>query len=333
MNLLRKALLPFVPLYFLVTWIRNKCYDLRIYSSTSYDFPVICIGNLSVGGTGKTPMVEYVIRLLLNQSKIAILSRGYKRKSKGFLLAKEGHNAEDLGDEPFQIFSKFKDILVAVDANRRNGIEKLRNLNPKPEVIILDDAFQHRKVKAGLNILLTAYDDLFYKDILLPTGNLREPISGKHRADVIVVTKCPKNLNEKQKKDIIKKIKPKTHQTVCFSHIKYSDKVYNHIVNVNLKSLSNFTLVTGIANPKPLVNYLYNLDFNFEHLEFDDHHDFSKAELDLLSEKEMILTTEKDFVRLKKDERLKEKLFYLPIEIDINNDEKFNFLIKTFINA
>ena len=333
MNLLRKALLPFVPLYFLVTWIRNKCYDWGIFSSTSYDFPVICIGNLSVGGTGKTPMVENVIRLLFNQSKIAILSRGYKRKSSGFLLAKKEHTAEDLGDESFQIFSKFKSIDVAVDANRREGIEKLRQLNPKPEVIILDDAFQHRKVKAGFNILLTAFDDLFYKDILLPTGNLREPISGKNRANIIVVTKCPKNINEKQKNDIIKKIKPNDNQAVFFSHIKYSNEIYNYQGHIDLQSLDNFTLVTGIAKPKPLVDYLTSLGFNFEHLQFGDHHDFSKAELDMLCKKEAILTTEKDFVRLKKDERLKEKLFYLPIEIQIDKTNEFNNLIHKFVNA
>jgi len=333
MKFLRKILFPFAPLYFLVTWIRNKCYDWSLSSSSSYDFPVICIGNLSVGGTGKTPMVEYVIRLLLKHKKIATLSRGYKRKTNGFLLANEKHTTEDLGDEPFQIFSKFKNIRVAVDENRREGIKKLRVLNPKPEVIILDDAFQHRKVRAGLNILLTAYDDLFYKDIMLPTGNLREPTSGKNRANLIVVTKCPQNIKQTEKIQIVKNINPNKSQTVFFSHIKYADKIYSLDESQDLASFNDFTLVTGIAQPKPLVSYLKSLGLNFEHLEYRDHHNFNHKELDVLSKKQNILTTEKDFVRLRRDKRLKDKLFYLPIEVEIDQHEELDRLIKNFVNA
>ena len=332
MNVLRKLLLPFVPIYYFVTWCRNTLYNWGVFKSIFYDFPVICIGNLSVGGTGKTPMVEYVIRQLQERKNIAVLSRGYKRKTKGFLLANAQHTASDLGDEPFQIFSKFKNITVAVDGNRREGIAQLKQRNPKPEVIILDDAFQHRKVQAGLNILLTAYDDLFYNDILLPTGNLREPISGKKRAQIIVVTKCPKQLSQKEKSAIINKISPLDHQSIFFSHIKYAEKMYNHKGGQDLSVLNHFTLVTGIAKPKPLINFLKSLGYRFEHLQYNDHHEFSKEELNELTQKKQILTTEKDFVRLKKEERLKEKLFYLPIEIDINEPREFNNLIHKFVN-
>ncbi|MEY2867889.1 MAG: hypothetical protein RIR01_289, partial [Bacteroidota bacterium] len=194
MNLLRKILFPFAILYGLVTAIRNFLFDKGILKSYAFDLPIIAVGNLSVGGTGKTPQIEYLIRLLSTKYKVATLSRGYKRKSEGFVLADANVNAEILGDEPFQFFQKFPNIQVAVDANRKNGIEQLLSKNSKPEVILLDDAYQHRKVKAGFYILLTAYGDIYADDFMLPTGNLRESRSGAHRADVVVVTKCPPNL-------------------------------------------------------------------------------------------------------------------------------------------
>ena len=175
MKILRYILFPVVPIYYVVTWLRDKLYDLGIKSSKSYDFPVICVGNLSVGGTGKTPMIEYLIRLLHNDYKIATLSRGYKRNTRGFVVADATSDASSIGDEPFQFYKKFNDIIVSVDADRQNGIARLRDLQPQPNVILLDDAFQHRKVKAGFNILLTSYGNLFTDDWLLPTGNLREP--------------------------------------------------------------------------------------------------------------------------------------------------------------
>ena len=189
MKLFRKILLPLVPIYYFVTWLRNKLYDLGIKKSISYNFPLICVGNLSVGGTGKTPMIEYLINLLKDDYKLATLSRGYKRKTKGFQLANEDSNAGSIGDEPFQFYSKFKNsIAIAVDSNRQNGIENLQNSDP--DVILLDDAFQHRKVQAGFNILLTTYAKPYYKDMVLPTGDLREPKNGSARAHFIVVTKC-----------------------------------------------------------------------------------------------------------------------------------------------
>ena len=257
MKFIRIILFPFVPIYFLVTWFRNLAYDKGWFKSVSYDFPVICVGNLSAGGTGKTPMVEYLIRLLKDETNLATLSRGYGRKTKGFLLAENNITATELGDEPFQFYHKFKDeITVAVDEDRQHGIAALRTLKSKPEVVILDDAFQHRKVKAGYNILLTTYANLYVDDFVLPTGNLREPKKGAKRANIIVVTKCPELLSQEEKEAIVLKLKPKVYQHVFFSHIGYNDSVLNETEKVGLNALKSFTLVTGIANAKPLVNYL-----------------------------------------------------------------------------
>jgi tetraacyldisaccharide 4'-kinase len=331
MKLIRKITFPFVPVYYLVTSLRNTLYDLGIKKSTSYNFPVICVGNLSVGGTGKTPMIEYLIKLLKDDYKVATLSRGYKRKTKGFQLANETSSANTLGDEPFQFYSKFKnDILVAVDSDRNNGIKTLRLLGNKPEVVLLDDAIQHRKVKAGFNILLTTYHNLYAEDYVLPTGNLREPKIGAKRANVIVVTKCPIDLSENDKTSIIKKLNIEPHQHVFFSFIKYTDAVFSSEGTMNLNELNDFTLVTGIANSISLIDFLNQKQLKFEHLNFDDHHDFSSAEISELENKKLIITTEKDFMRLKQYTSLKDKLFYLPISISLDDETKFNSLIKDF---
>ena len=332
MNLLRKIACPVVPIYYLATSIRNKLYDLGLKTSTAFDFPVICVGNLSVGGTGKTPMIEYLIRLFKDNYQVATLSRGYGRKTKGFLLANEQANAEGIGDEPFQFYHKFKgNIQVAVDANRVNGIEQLRLLPEEPELILLDDAFQHRKVKAGFTVLLTTYGNLYTKDFVLPTGNLREPKVGANRADIIVVTKCPKPLSIDEKEAILKQINPKDYQHVFFSHIEYSDEVISFEKRVKLDTLQDFTLVTGIANALPLVDFLKSKGHRFEHLNFKDHHDFSNQDIERLKEKSTIVTTEKDFVKLKKFDVLKDKLYYLPIEIKIDNSKLFDGLLRSFV--
>lgn len=331
-KLIRKILFPVVPIYYVVTWLRNKLYDLGIKKSVSYDFPVICVGNLSVGGTGKTPMIEYLINLLKDDFKVATLSRGYKRKTSGFQLAGGLSDADTLGDEPFQFYNKFKnDILVAVDSDRNNGIRNLRNLEGKPNVILLDDAFQHRKVKARFNILLTTYSSIYTDDMVLPTGNLREPKSGAKRADVIVVTKCPYNLEVNTQNEIIKKIKPENDQHVFFSHITYSNEVFSSNTSIELKTLPNFTLVTGIANAKPLVDFLATYNLNFNHLNYSDHHDFSQQDILELQKHELIITTEKDYMRLKKYDILRPKLYYLPITIGLNDTQVFNKLIKDVV--
>ena len=309
-------------------------YDLGIKKSTHFNFPVICVGNLSVGGTGKTPMIEYLIRLLKDEKYVATLSRGYRRKTEGFKLADATDSAESIGDEPFQFYNKFGDsVLVAVDAHRVNGINKLQALTKAPDVILLDDAFQHRKVKAGLNILLTTYSNPFFCDLVLPTGDLREPKVGAKRANIIVVTKCPTNLNHSDKAFFIRNMNLKPFQTVFFSSIVYSNTLVSVSKTLNLDELNRFTLITGIANASTLVDFLKSKDLQFEHLNFGDHHDFTQDEIKAFEAKELIVTTEKDFMRLKQYDSLSEKLFYLPITVLISEPEKFNKLILDFVES
>ncbi|APY07886.1 tetraacyldisaccharide 4'-kinase [Winogradskyella sp. J14-2] len=331
MKFLRIILFPVVPIYYLVTWLRNWLYDKGVKSSKSYDIPIICVGNLSTGGTGKTPMIEYLIRLLKDEKSVATLSRGYKRITEGYELADQGATADTIGDEPFQFFRKFKDIKVAVDGNRQNGIAQLLLLEDKPEVILLDDAYQHRKVKAGFNILLTAYYNLYSNDIVLPTGNLREPRSGAKRADIIVVTKCPSDISESEKHKISNRLGIKPHQQLVFSSISYAERVISAHSKMTLQSLPEFTLVTGIANATPLVEFLKTKGLNFDHLEFPDHYSFRINDIEELAKKELIITTEKDFVRLVDNESLVAKLFYLPIELTIDKKDAFDTSIKTFV--
>ncbi|KJD33537.1 tetraacyldisaccharide 4'-kinase [Tamlana nanhaiensis] len=332
MKILRYILFPVVPVYYVITWVRNKLYDNGFKESKKYDIPVICVGNLSVGGTGKTPMIEYLINILKSDFKVATLSRGYKRTTKGFQLAEASSTAKSIGDEPFQFYNKFKnDIAVAVDSNRQNGIETLLNLINKPEVVLLDDAYQHRKVKAGFNVLLTTYKKPYFKDIVLPTGDLREPKSGAKRANVIIVTKCPETLLETDKKELIKSIKPIGKQEVFFSKIVYSETVFSETENKLVTQLPQFTLVTGIANATPLVAYLKQKHLQFEHLNFPDHYNFNTKDLEDLETKALIITTEKDFMRLSHYKKLKHKLFYLPITVKLDRSEAFNKLIKAFV--
>lgn len=329
---MRYIVFPIVPIYYLVTWFRNKLYDFGIKKSSSYDFPVICVGNLSVGGTGKTPMIEFLINLLKNDYKVATLSRGYKRNTEGFQLADESATAQSIGDEPFQFHNKFKDaITVAVDSDRQNGIKSLISLNKVPDVILLDDAYQHRKVKAGCNILLTTYARPYYSDIVLPTGDLREPKSGVNRAHIIVVTKCPKDLKEDEKAVIVKRINPEKGQHVFFSSITYSNTLHSYNQVKILQDLEPFTLITGIADAGPLLSFLDSKNSEYEHLNFKDHHEFTAENIKAIEKKELIITTEKDYMRLKQYDALKDKLYYLPITTTIEQSSDFNTLIRDFI--
>ncbi|MEW4924893.1 tetraacyldisaccharide 4'-kinase [Algibacter sp. 2305UL17-15] len=334
MKLLRKILFPMVPIYYAITWCRNILYDFGLKKSTSFDLPVICVGNLSVGGTGKTPMIEYLIRLLKDDYKVATLSRGYKRKTEGFQLADENATAETIGDEPFQFYHKFKnEINVAVDSNRVNGIGQLLKLKHLPEVVLLDDAFQHRKVKAGFNIMLTTYNNPYFKDTVLPTGNLREPRSGAKRAHIIVVTKCPKHMSYYEKVGFLRRINATNDQQVFFSSISYADEVISENAALQLNELKDFALVTGIANASPLIKFLKNKNLKFEHSNFKDHHEFSANDISALESKKLIITTEKDFMRLKQYKSLKDKLFYLPITVSISDGNKFNEAILNFMKS
>ncbi|PCI07368.1 MAG: tetraacyldisaccharide 4'-kinase [Flavobacteriaceae bacterium] len=338
MRFIRKLAFPFSILYGFIISIRNLLFDKEILKSTHFDIPVIAVGNLSVGGTGKTPQIEYLIRLLKDSKKIAVLSRGYKRKTSGFVLADTSSSANKIGDEPFQYYQKFKDIKVAVDEKRVHGIEQLLATNNPPEVVLLDDAYQHRKVKAGFYILLTAYGDLYSDDYILPTGNLREPKSGADRAQVIIVTKCPDNLSENEQQKIRQKLKLSDGQELFFTCIAYDDIVSDGKREITLDQLKGHEvlLVTGIANPKPLENFLKSNGISFEHIEFPDHHDFSKADVDKIknafgamhSEKKLILTTEKDFVRLKDDLQIS----HLKIKTKfINRQNDFDTILKAYV--
>lgn len=332
MKLLRKIFFPIVPIYYVVTSLRNKLFDLNVFKSKSYNLPVICVGNLSVGGTGKTPMIEYLIRLLKDDNTLATLSRGYKRSTSGFKLANGKTKVDEIGDEPYQFHQKFQDILVAVDENRQHGIDELLKLDNSPEVILLDDAFQHRKVKAGFNILLTTYSNLYADDIMLPTGDLREPRKGAERADIVVVTKCPTCISDIEKNSIRNKLNLNDNQSLFFSSIAYEDSVFNDNETHTVSELKDkdFTLVTGIANSKPLVDYLKSESLNFEHLNYKDHYNFTGKDLEFLNQKQLIITTEKDFVRLN-NQLTKAKLFYLPIKVEIDNANEFNKLVKEFV--
>ncbi len=325
MNFLRKILFPFAILYGFVTWFRNFLFDNGLLKSYGFNIPVIAVGNLSVGGTGKTPQIEYLIRLLSDHYKVATLSRGYKRKSEGFILADSHSNAEILGDEPFQFYSKFPNIQVAVDANRKNGIEQLLAQKDNPEIILLDDAFQHRKVKAGFYILLTAYGDLYADDWMLPTGNLREGREGSERANAIVVTKCPPDLSEQEQEVIWKKINPAFHQNLYFSFISYDDQIVSQQQKIDVAEIkdSEKVLLAGIAKPKPFFAHLQGQ--NDIVMDFPDHHHFSENDISEIKNKaagKMIVTTEKDYVRLK-GQLPDEQLFYLPIKSEFIKDQKF----------
>jgi len=333
-------LYPFSFIYAAVVGIRNRAFDRGVLKSSSFNFPIIVVGNLNVGGTGKSPQIEYLIRLLHNKYKIAVLSRGYKRKSKGFQLADENSTISQMGDEPLQFYKKFKGVLVAVDADRVNGINSLRKLIPPPQIVLLDDAFQHRKVRAGLSILLTSFEDLYVDDSILPGGNLRESSYGAKRADIIIVTKCPPNISLDERRRVTKKLKLNKAQKIFFSAIVYNDTLYSSKEEISITKLNEYKvlLVTGIANSKPLENFLESVGVVYHHMKYSDHHVFSKFDKEKINRKfeniterkKIILTTEKDYVRSFSNNF--ENVFYLPIRSNIIDDEEnFNREILSYV--
>jgi tetraacyldisaccharide 4'-kinase len=338
-QILRKITVPFSLLFGLITSVRNRFYDKGIFKSQAFEIPIICVGNLSAGGTGKTPMVEYLVRLLQDNYKIAILSRGYKRETSGFILADGTATVKTIGDEPMQYFSKFKNVSVAVDTDRVNGVKRLLNSSSKPDVILLDDAYQHRKIRAGKTILLSTYDNLYIDDRMLPSGTLRERTQGASRADSIVITKCPDSLNNQEQKEIGIRLQIASNQSLFYSKIKYGDKIIGKVKSYNLEELKNYelALVTGIANTKPLETFLNDRHIKYRHFKFADHHDFSKNEIAKIfkqftsdkKDKTIFLTTEKDYVRSFSSE---ENFYYLPIETEIINGQKdFNKMIINYV--
>nr|WP_199078198.1 tetraacyldisaccharide 4'-kinase [Pedobacter sp. ASV19] len=332
---LRLLLLPFSLIYGMVTLVRNKFYDWGLFRSVKFNLPVICVGNLVVGGSGKTPVTEYLVQLL-DDYKIAILSRGYGRKSKGFILADGEATAETIGDEPMQFYRKFPDVTVAVCEDRVKGIELLKEHH---DLIILDDAFQHRRVNAGFNILLFEYQKLLRPQYLLPAGNLREFFWGYQRAESLLITKVPVHLNIEGKKKVLKKFG--TGNIPAFSEIKYAalEPVFGELSGEStplMKKMRVF-LLTGIANPAPMISYLSGFGVDVDHHHYADHHQFSLSEIQKLvraferekNKEKIIITTEKDAQRLS-DIRIKELLlnlpvFYLPIRIEILEEDKVTF--------
>jgi len=340
----RILLLPFALIYWFIIWVRNFFYDKNIFRSSSFGLPIICIGNLSVGGTGKSPMVEYLVQRLKDHFKVATLSRGYKRKTKGYALAGDHTTALDIGDEPMQFHLKFPGVPVAVGEERMVAIPQLLHDRPGIQVIILDDAFQHRTIDAGLNILLTDYNNLFTSDFYLPTGDLRDLKSSYKRADIIVVTKCKSDLSVEEADKTRKEIDPLPHQQLFFTTIQYRQPY--HITNLSdfeLEADTEVLLVTGIANPQPLKKLLEQHSSTYNLLQFRDHHIFRIDDLvdikrrfeKIEAANKIILTTEKDAMRLMKFRSELEKLPFYVIPIRhhflFEDETKFNETVIKFI--
>lgn len=350
MNTFVKVLLyPVWLLYGVAVFIRNKLYDFNVLQSQTFHLPVISVGNITVGGTGKTPHTEYLISLLKRDFKIAFLSRGYKRKTKDFIVATEQSSADVIGDEPLQVKRKFPDLTVAVDRNRVNGIKKLTENIPDLDIVLLDDAYQHRSVDPGINILLVDYNRPINEDTLLPVGRLREPASQKKRADVIIVTKVPRNLSPMNKRILVYNMEALPHQKIFFSTIKYGDlkPVFSgQKLTKSMNDIKNILLVTGIADPGSLVDYLTSMKKEVERVTFSDHHNFTSSDVASIirrydaipGDSKIIITTEKDAARLSNDslnvtENKPEAWAYLPIEIEFmpNEGESFDSYVLHYV--
>ncbi|MES2416917.1 MAG: tetraacyldisaccharide 4'-kinase [Bacteroidota bacterium] len=333
-NYLRLLLMPFSLGYGLVILLRNKLFDWGIFKSTKFDLPIICIGNLVVGGAGKTPTTEYLVRLLTGY-KIAILSRGYGRETKGLIIADQNATTQTIGDEPMQYHKKFSTVTVAVCEDRVKGINFLKKNH---DVILLDDAFQHRSVSAGFNILLFEFSKMKKWQFLLPAGNLREPFAGYKRADAILITKSPDAVNIVDQIKIRHQFDLTIKQRLSFSSLKYGNLI--HLTAKTIKEEIDNTpvfLLTGIANPAPLLTYINQFSANVSHFAYPDHHNFSRAEIIAFikafdehpAQEKIIITTEKDSQRLLsdnlKDLLLNLPIFWLPIEIELATKDKFTF--------
>lgn len=342
-------LLPLSWLYGIGVSVRNLLFDCGLLHSKSFDLPVICVGNLTVGGTGKTPHTEYLVKLLSKEYQVAVLSRGYKRKSKGYVLADESTKMAEIGDEPYQMKQKFPDIHMAVDHDRCHGIKKLMkdSVKPKTDVVILDDAYQHRYVKPGMNILLMDYHRLIYFDKLLPAGRLREGMSGKERADMVIITKCPPYITPMDRRGIVCSLDLRCWQKVFFTAFEYGN-LYplfgnkNNTLSLEDLKKKDILLVSGIASPQQLEYDLGKIT-NFTSLHFDDHHNFTKEDLAEIEEKakgKIVVTTEKDASRLSSfgqnafSKKLANSIYVLPVEVVFMNgkQEEFNKTIKNYVS-
>lgn len=347
--ILKSLLFPFSLLYGLIVSVRNLLFDFNILPITEFKIPIISVGNITVGGTGKTPHIEYLITLLKDDYKIATLSRGYKRKSKGYLLADESSTSNQIGDEPMQIKRKFPDILVSVDKKRVNGVKSLLKSEHGNDLatVLLDDAFQHRSIKAGLSILLIDYNRPITRDYIMPYGRLRESADEKDRANIIIVSKSPENMTPIDRRIIVKELDLLPYQSLYFTSLAYGnlEPVFkNNAINIineewDKENLS-ILLVTGIANPKPLKEYLENFSDIVEEVQFSDHYSFQAKDLDLIQSRfeklegknKIMVTTEKDATRFYdmdiKQESIKEHLFYIPLWIRFLNEDKSKFDVQ-----
>jgi tetraacyldisaccharide 4'-kinase len=346
-------LYPLSLIYGMITGIRNFLYNSDILKSVEFPLPVICVGNITVGGTGKTPHTEYIADLLRRNFKVATLSRGYKRKSKGFRIADNGTVVSEIGDEPMQIFQKLPDVLVTVDSNRVNGVKNILKAHPETEVIILDDAFQHRRITPGFSILLSDFERLIIMDHMLPYGNLRESIGNMRRADIILITKSPEDISPIQRRIIVKEVNKAPYQNLYFTSFIYKPAipVFTGEQEETPDSLfsgkegNGIVLVTGIANPQPFKDYLQN---NFEeiiHLTYPDHYRFRERDFDTIQNSlnnlktmhKYVITTEKDAVRLREFVNIatsfKKLFYYIPVGVHfLNNDkDEFDNLILDYV--
>jgi tetraacyldisaccharide 4'-kinase len=338
MFLFRILLFPFAILYDMITRVRNYFYDHGLKPSASFDVPVICVGNLAVGGTGKTPMVEYLVRLLSVQGHVATLSRGYGRKTKGMRVAGEMDNAATLGDEPFQLYKKFSGkVIVTVGEERALAVPVIVDRFPQTNVILMDDAYQHRRVTPAMSILLTDFNRPFYNDYLMPTGYLREARKGASRADAVVVTKCPDGISEEKLMQVESQIRQYVQRPVFFSTIRYENPLPFGGHREKLKE--KVILVSGIANPAPLKNYVASNFILVKHVALRDHHTYGLSDIEKIKElvgdnnDVSILTTEKDMVKIAQDnlKTLVETLpfFYIPMEVSfIKSKSDFDEMIK-----
>ena len=341
----RVFLLPFSILVGIYIKIRNWLYNTQKIKSIAFNIPIICVGNLVIGGTGKTPMVEYLIALLKEKFVIATISRGYKRKSKGFLIATEKITPLELGDEPYLFYYKNPTQIIAVCENRILAIPTLIQENPQIQTVILDDAFQHRSIQAGLNIILTDYNNIYTQDLYFPAGELRDEKNAAQRANIIIVTKCPENISEEKMIYITHQINKLPTQHLFFTFVKYGEPY--HILNqqkiYKLNQQVEILLIFGIANPTDLKEYVHNNCFTYNQMAFNDHHIFSSADFNeiifkfkqIQHEHKIILTTEKDAVRLLKFKTEFESLpiYVLPIKHQFINqsNNKFDSLVIDFI--
>ena len=347
---INRWLRPLSFLYGLGVELRSQLFELNILKSRSFTTPVISVGNITVGGTGKTPHVEYLVRLLSKEAKVAVLSRGYKRKTHGYQLADKDSTMRDIGDEPYQMKLKFPNIEVAVDANRCEGIDHLINdeQTKDTDVIILDDAYQHRYVKPGINILLVDYHRLIIYDELLPSGRLREPIESKKRADIVIITKCPDSLNPIDYRVLTKAMKLYAYQSLFFTSLHYGAPYLlfgGDETRVPKKQNSDVLLLTGIASPEQMIDDVQPNVKSLKPLTFPDHHAFSPRDIEKINnafaampqESRVILTTEKDAARLRSvsglSEEVKQRLLVLPVEVKfmLDGEEIFNDKIISYV--